>query len=97
MIEISPVTLTHSVTDRAMRNLPFSSPRPRSFLGGCDLLCGPSSLQIKDTSARLNRLATALDPVRRNGHQHLGRLKQRFPSRRTCVSRHHKDDSVSYR
>src|SRR5262245_5756677 len=52
MIEISPLTLTHSVTDCAIRDLPFRVLRD-PYLGAGDLLRGPHSLQARGARPRL--------------------------------------------
>src|SRR5260370_12221892 len=102
MIEISPVTVTHSVTDRAIRNLPFRVLARESFLGGCDLVCGPNTPETHQVSTALDvstalNVSTALDSVRNTGHQQAGRLEksrawQSSPGRNLPVLllRHHK-------
>src|SRR5260370_21287854 len=104
MIEISPVTVTHSVTDRAIRNLPFRVVAGESFLGECDLVCGPNTPETHqgstalDVSTALNA-STALDSVRNTGHEKAGRVEKsrawqssRGRKLRVLLVRQHKDD-----
>src|SRR5258708_13639393 len=104
MIEISPVTVTHSVTDRAIRSLPFRVLARESFLGGCDLVCGPNTPETHQVSTALDvstaqDISTALDSVRNTGHQQAGRLEKSraWQSSRgrklpVLLVRQHKDD-----
>src|SRR5262245_51382212 len=86
MIEMSFVTFTHSVTSRAIPNLPFPGPCPHRFLVDAKL----PSPQTKSL--------TSLDSVRCTGHQQAGRLEKSLAPRRprsTWLVRQHKDHLIA--
>ena len=65
---------THQTTDISTRhhdNRRGGNARRQPFVRMIDQACGHS-----EAPPQLRPSAIALDPVRRNGHQHLGRLKQ---------------------
>src|SRR5262245_13907599 len=71
MIEMSALTLTHSVTNCVIRNSP-------SF--NCSMRIASrkmrrDALQAGDSPPDLGRGTPALDSIRRAGHQQLGRVK----------------------
>ena len=92
MIEISPVTLTHSVTSRAIRNLLLPSARPHR---DANLMRDQTRFKRERHRLASDRVATALDSVRRNGHQQFGRFEKRLALRNSSDSvevGQHQDD-----